>query len=255
MTSHTSSTRPGQPGSPRASRITWGNLLNLIQWHQRAFGVTEADRASQAARLAFDAAVWEIWPALAAGACLYIVDDQTSRSPTALRDYLLAQKITIAFAPTLLAEQLLLMNWPADTALRFLLTGADTLHRRPPVELPFALVNNYGPTECTVVATSGIVDASNGEGPPSIGRPIDNAAVAILDENQRPVTLGEPGELCLSGALVGRGYRNNPQVTAARFIHCPLTAGGKPMRMYRTGDRASCCPTERSPSWAGWTSK
>jgi amino acid adenylation domain-containing protein len=233
----------GSTGQPKGVEITWGNLLNLIQWHQKAFGVTAADRMSQVARLAFDAAVWEIWPALAAGACLHIVDEQTSRSPTALQDYLLAQKITIAFAPTLLAEQLLLMDWPADTALRFLLTGADTLHRRPSTKLPFALVNNYGPTECTVVATSGIVAASEDDGPPSIGRPIDNAEVSILDENQRTVPPGEAGELCLSGALVGRGYRNNPQLTAARFIHCPLTAGGKPIRMYRTGDRAKLLPS------------
>ncbi len=231
----------GSTGLPKGVEITWGNLLNLIQWHQRAFGVTAADRASQVARLAFDAAVWEIWPTLAAGACLHILDDRTSRSATALRDHLLADKITIAFAPTLLAEQLLLMDWPADTALRVLLTGADTLHRHPPAELPFTLVNNYGPTECTVVATSCVVASSDG-GPPSIGRAIENAAVAILDENQRPVPPGEPGELCLAGTLVGRGYRNNPQLTAERFIHCPLTPGGKLVRLYRTGDRARLLP-------------
>lgn len=228
----------GSTGNPKGVEITWGNLLSLSQWHRKAFGVTAADRASQIARLAFDAAVWEIWPALAAGACLHIVDDRTSCTPTALRDYLVAQRITVAFAPTLLAEQLVLMEWPADTALRFLLTGADTLHRHPPAGLPFALVNNYGPTECTVVATSGIVAAGDGDGPPSIGRPIDHAAVAILDEKQRPAPPGESGELCLAGALVGRGYRNNPQLTAERFIHCPLRVGGKPARLYRTGDRA-----------------
>ena len=214
----------GSTGRPKGVEITQANLLNLIDWHQRAFGVTAADRASQIAGLGFDAAVWEIWPTLTVGACLHIVDEQTRRSPQALRDFLVAEKITISFAPTLLAEQLLSMTWPADTALRMLLTGADTLRRRPTAGVPFALVNNYGPTECTVVATSGLVSATGGNEPPSIGRPISNASVVILDENRRPVSQGEAGELCLAGALVGRGYRNNPALTAERFIDCPMNA-------------------------------
>ena len=162
----------GSTGQPKGVEITQANLLNLIDWHLGAFGVTAADRASQIAGLGFDAAVWEIWPTLAAGACLHIADEQTRRSPQALRNFLLAEKITICFAPTLMAEQLLSMTWPADTALRILLTGADTLRRRPTAGLPFVLVNNYGPTECTVVATSGVVLAAEGNEPPSIGRPI-----------------------------------------------------------------------------------
>ena len=100
----------------------------------------------------------------------------TRRSPQTLRDWLVAKKITISFVPTVLAEQLLHADWPAETALRTLLTGADVLHRRPVAGLPFVVVNNYGPTECTVVATSGVV-APDAEiaGPPSIGRPISNA--------------------------------------------------------------------------------
>lgn len=232
----------GSTGRPKGVEITQANLLNLIDWHQVAFGVTASDRASQIAGLGFDAAVWEIWPTLAAGAGLHIADEQTRRSPQALQDFIVAEKITICFAPTLLAEQLLSMTWPADTALRTLLTGADTLHRRPAAELPFVLVNNYGPTECTVVATSGVVPAAEGNESPSIGWPIRNATVAILDEKRRPVPPGEVGELCLAGALVGRGYRNNPALTAERFIHSPLTPGENPIRLYCTGDRARLLP-------------
>jgi amino acid adenylation domain-containing protein len=232
----------GSTGRPKGVEITQANLLNLIDWHQAAFGVTESDRSSQIAGLGFDAAVWEIWPTLTAGACLHIANEQTRRSAPALRDFLVAEKITICFAPTLLAEQLLSMTWPAETALRTLLTGADTLRRRPTTRLPFVLVNNYGPTECTVVATSGVVAADDGHEPPTIGQPISNTTAVILDEDRRPVPPGEAGELCLAGALVGRGYRNDPALTAERFIHCSMTPGGDPLRVYCTGDRARLLP-------------
>lgn len=232
----------GSTGRPKGVEITHANLLNLIDWHQDAFEVTPDDCASQVAGLGFDAAVWEIWPTLAAGASLHFADEVTRRSPQMLRDWLVAERITISFVPTVLAEQLLQSNWPAQTTLRLLLTGADTLRRRPAAGLPFQLVNNYGPTECTVVATSGrVAPEANLDGPPSIGRPIRDAAALILDDALRPVPSGEIGELCLAGSLVGRGYRNNSELTANRFVtYSPPS--GTPVRVYRTGDRARVLP-------------
>ena len=228
----------GSTGRPKGVEITHANLANLIDWHIGAFSVTSSDRASHVAGLGFDATAWEIWPHLSAGATLYIADDITRRSPQALRDWIVAQKITIAFIPTVIAEQLLHSTWPSETALRTLLTGADTLHRRPTGDLPFALVNNYGPSECTVVATSGTVAPdSSANGKPSIGRPITNATILILDPALKPVPTGEPGELCIAGALVGRGYRNNPELTASQFVSYKH-GEGKIERIYRTGDRA-----------------
>jgi amino acid adenylation domain-containing protein len=227
----------GSTGRPKGVEITHGNLLNLIDWHQAAFHITPADRASQVAGLGFDAAGWEIWPHLAAGASLHFADEATRRSPQALRDWIVAEKITISFVPTVLAEQLLHSEWPAATALRTLLTGADTLHRRPVSGLSFAVINNYGPTECTVVATSGKVTSDGADGRPSIGRPIANTTALILDDQLRPVPDGQPGELCLAGAHVGRGYRNNPEMTASRFVTYTPPSGSS-LRIYRTGDRA-----------------
>jgi amino acid adenylation domain-containing protein len=233
----------GSTGRPKGVEITHANLLNLIDWHQAAFEVTAADRASQVAGLGFDAAGWEIWPHLTVGASVHMADEATRRSPQALRDWLVAEKITVSFAPTVLAEQLLHSDWPAETSLRILLTGADTLHRRPRAGLPFTLVNNYGPTECTVVATSGAVKSESlADGAPSIGRPISNTTAFILDENLLPVPNGQPGELCLAGALVGRGYRNNPAMTASRFVmYAPPS--GPAVRIYRTGDRVRLTDT------------
>jgi len=227
----------GSTGQPKGVEITHANLCNLIEWHQAAFAVTAKDRASQVAGLGFDATGWEIWPYLTAGASVHIADEATRRSPEMLRDWLVAQQITIGFVPTILAERLFHANWPAETALRALLTGGDTLERRPPAGLPFAVINNYGPTECTVVSTSGTVGAEP-ESPdrPSIGRPITNATALILDAGLRPVAPGEAGELCIGGALVGRGYRNAPELTSSRFLTY-LAASGEPLRIYRTGDR------------------
>jgi amino acid adenylation domain-containing protein len=232
----------GSSGRPKGVEITHANLLTLIEWHQTAFGVTSADRASQVAGLGFDVVAWELWPNLTAGATLCIADEITRRSAQLLRDWLVAMRITISFAPTVLAEQLVNADWPAETSLRRLLTGGDVLHRRPVAGLPFVFVNNYGPAECTVVTTSGVV-APNSDisGPPSIGRPTSDTSTLILDDNLRPVPPGEPGELCLAGALVGRGYRNLPEQTASRFVTY-ANPTGSPQRIYRTGDRARLLP-------------
>ncbi len=227
----------GSTGQPKGVKITHANLCNLLTWHESAFSVTPADRASQLASLGFDAAVWEIWPNLAAGATLHIADESTRRSSESLQAWLIDEQITIAFVATALAEQLFSANWPRETALRLLLTGGDTLQRRPPPGLPFTVVNNYGPSECTVVSTSGIVAPEGNEvRRPSVGLPITNATAFILDASLRPVAKGDPGELCIGGAVVGRGYCNMPELTAKQFITY-IAASGESVRLYRTGDR------------------
>lgn len=226
----------GSTGQPKGVEVTHGNLGNLLSWHLRVFEVTAADRASHQASLGFDAAVWEVWPYLAAGASVYFPEESVRSNPAALRDWLLAQKITITFLATPLAESMMLLDWPHEADLRILLTGADTLHRRPSARLPFVLVNNYGPTECTVVATSGVVaPAESSNRPPSIGNAIDNTEVFVLDEQGKPVSAGNSGELYLGGASVARGYRNRPDMTAQKFVVKCLRNESE-QRLYRTGD-------------------
>ncbi len=145
----------GSTGEPKGVEITRANLRHLVRWHRQAFGVTAFDRAGHVAGLGFDAAVWEIWPYLCAGASVALPSERVRGSASLLHGWLIDEAITIAFVPTPLAEPLIATTWPADTALRLLLTGGDTLHEYPRPGLPFAVVNNYGPTECTVVATSG----------------------------------------------------------------------------------------------------
>ncbi len=232
----------GSTGRPKGVEITHGALLNLIEWHNGAFAITSDDRGTHLASPSFDASVWEIWPYLAAGASVRIVDNKIRNDATALRNWLVRNQITACFAPTPLAEQMISLRWPPHTALRWLLTGADTLYSYPPPGLPFPLVNNYGPTECTVVATSGIVPTKKDSNrKPCIGRAISNIKTYVLGENQNPVQPGQIGELYLGGKGVARGYRNRPDWTAERFLPDPF-AGQPGARMYRTGDMVRSLP-------------
>ncbi len=233
----------GSTGTPKGVVVTHGGLASLVDWHLGAFGVTAADRATQLAGLGFDAAVWETWPYLAAGAALILVDDQEARiSPAALGRLLLEQRATLAFVPTPLAAGLLALEWPARTPLRTLLTGGDALRVRPRAGLPFQLVNAYGPTENTVVATAGVVAPGSGAArSPDIGRPVAGVWAYVLGPALDPVPAGFPGELWLGGARVARGYLGRPELTAARFAPDPF-AGEPGARMYRTGDRARWLP-------------
>ena len=232
----------GSTGRPKGVQITHKNLLNLISWHNSAFSVSAEDRTSQLASIAFDAAVWEIWPSLVAGASLYFPDEATRVSPESLRDWLISNRITISFVPTPLAELLITLDWPRDAALRILLTGGDALHVHPLRGLPFTLVNNYGPSECTVVATSGTVAPNpHPEAPPTIGRAISNFQIYILDEQMQPVLAGVAGELHIGGLGLARGYLYRPDLDKERFIPNPFsqTAGD---RLYKTGDLARFLP-------------
>ncbi len=232
----------GSTGQPKGVEVTHGNLLNLIFWHRRVFGVTPADRASHLAGLAFDAAVWELWPYLTSGASIALADDTVRTSPDLLRDWIVQRDITMAFVPTTLAEPMLNAKWPIEGHLRILLTGADTLHRYPSRDLPFTVINNYGPTECTVVATSGALRSDvNDRTLPPIGAPIANTQVYLLDENRKPVEAGETGEIYIAGSGVARGYRNEKELTAEKFLPNPFSPATD-ARMYRTGDFGSLLP-------------
>ncbi len=235
----------GSDGQPKGVQITHAGLLNLVHWHNRAFDVTSADRASQLASISFDAAAWELWPYLSIGASVTLCDEMTRLTADSLRAWLLQSQITIGFVPTALTERLMGMDWPLDSPLRIMLTGADTLHRRPPATLPFKVVNNYGPTECTVVATSGIVlpAMQNGADPgqPTIGKAIDNVQVHILDDAGAEVAIGAVGEIAIGGAGVARGYVNRADLNAKQFGHNPFVPGG---RLYRTGDLGRQLPNE-----------
>ncbi len=226
----------GSTGEPKGVGVECGGLANLAAWQRRLLAIGPRDRATRLAGPAFDATVIELWPYLAAGAAVEVIDDATRLQPAALGERLAASAITLAFLPTPLCEALL-AAWrpPAGLALRTVATGGDRLRRLPPQPLPFDLVNLYGPTEGTVVATAAPLgvgtDGATGEAtgglsgeamrPPPIGRPIDGLRAHVLDRELQPVPLGVAGELCLGGRGVARGYLGRPAETALRFVPDP----------------------------------
>lgn len=228
----------GSTGRPKGVEITHASLMNLVSWHRRAFDVSAEDRASLLAGVGFDAAVWETWPYLACGASLHLPAEATRLSPELLRDWLVAERITISFLPTALAERVMRLEWPPHTALRTLLTGAETLRQFPSDDLPFKVINNYGPTECTVVATSGSVPHDVYTNTlPTIGRPIANTQVYILDERLQRVPVHTAGEIYVGGVGLARGYLNRPELTSEKFVPDPFSTAPE-ARLYRTGDLA-----------------
>ncbi|WP_198676144.1 non-ribosomal peptide synthetase [Kribbella monticola] len=216
----------GSTGRPKGVQVPQSALSNLVDWQRRVLTMSEADRVSFVAGLGFDAAMVELWPTLVAGGTLVIPTEEQRLRPTALRDFLVEQGITIAFAPTVLAAELMTLEWPEQSALRALLTGGDRLTARPSATLPFKVYNLYGPTETTVVATW--AEVAPGNDVPTIGRPVDGVVLQIRDPQG---AMAQTGELFIGGAGLARGYLGRPDLTAERFVTDPEHG-----RLYRTGD-------------------
>ncbi len=248
----------GSTGVPKGVVVSHAGLSNLIGWHHRAFALAKTDRSTMIASPAFDASVWEVWPAIAAGASLHVPPDDLRTDPAGLRDWLIEKSVTVSFVPTAVTEQLLTLNWPKRAPLRVLLTGGDVLHRRPARDLPFDVVNNYGVSEASVVSTSGVVPPRSDAdvaAAPSIGAAIDGVDLIVVDDTLRPVAPGEAGELLVGGVSVALGYLDEPELTARAFIDTPIdsaidtaidTAIGDAAaqtRWYRTGDLVRRLPS------------
>nr|WP_290447367.1 non-ribosomal peptide synthetase [Pseudomonas sp. 21LCFQ010] len=218
----------GSTGLPKGVMVEHQTLNNLVDWHCEAFDLGVGKHTSSLAGFGFDAMAWEIWPALCSGATLHLAPTQDGEQDIeALLDWWRAQPLDVSFLPTPVAEYAFSQQQP-HPALKTLLIGGDRLRQfqRDP---GFAVVNNYGPTEATVVATSGVMQVGELL---HIGKPMANAKAYVLDEQQQPVPIGVVGELYVGGAGVARGYLNREDLTAERFLTDPFNGG----RMYRTGD-------------------
>ena len=224
----------GSSGRPKGVMVPHGGLAELVAWQGRQSGLGPGSRVTHLAGLAFDAAAWEVWTALAHGATVVVPGGEERSDPGRLAPLLRRLEPAWSWVPTALMEVLLARD---ETLPRSgLWTGGDRLQRRPgrgrrPVS------NAYGPTETTVVATAGPVAAGREiQRLPSLGRPAAAARVFVVDGRLAALPPGFEGELVIAGAGVARGYSGRPGRTAAVFVPDPLTgaAGG---RLYRSGDR------------------
>ncbi|MCY1072265.1 amino acid adenylation domain-containing protein [Nannocystis sp. RBIL2] len=227
----------GTTGAPKGVVIPQRGLVNLCHWHARTYGLErgEAIRAAQTAGIGFDAAVWELWPYLLTGASVWFAPDAVRTDSRALARWLTETRVTHAFVATPLAHELLGDGWCGSSDLEFILTGGERLTSRALAGARYRLVNHYGPSENTVVATADAV-ALNGTRSPAIGRPIDNVAARVLGRDGQLLPPGIVGELYLGGASLFLGYRNDPEATRRLRIADPFAPGEW---LYRTGDRVA----------------
>ncbi|WP_262020151.1 non-ribosomal peptide synthetase [Pseudomonas sp. Pse35] len=231
----------GSTGQPKGVGNTHGALAERLQWMQATYQLNETDVLMQKAPISFDVSVWEcFWP-LIAGCRLVLAGPGEHRDPHRIAQLVQEHGVTtLHFVPPLLQ---LFIDEPLVaecTSLRRLFSGGEALpaelRNRVLARLPAVqLHNRYGPTETAINVTHWQCAASDGERSP-IGRPLGNVICRVLDEQLNPLPAGVPGELCIGGIGLARGYLGRAGLTAERFVADPLGAAGT--RLYRTGDRA-----------------
>ena len=229
----------GSTGTPKGTDLVHRGLSNAIAHTARKY-FCAAERTALIASPGFDASVWEIWLALTSGASIHVPPAEVLASARDLLAWYACEGVSSSFAATVQVEAMLAEPMPDRLALRNLRAGGDRLRLRPRPDCPFTVVNNYGPTEASIVTTEGIVEPE-GDRPPTIGRPLDNVRVYLLDAAFQPVPAGVPGELFVGGEAVARGYRRRPDLTAERFVPDPFGLPGA--RLYRSGDLARWLPS------------
>ncbi len=224
----------GSTGKPKGVEIEHRSAAHLVRAEQWLYGVRSDDRVYQGFSLAFDASVEEVWMAFSTGATLMTATPEMSHAGPGLSALLEEAQVTVvSCVPTLLA-----MLTDDISTLRLLIVGGeacgDDLVRRW-CRPGRRMVNTYGPTEATVIATFADCDPDR---PVTIGRPLPNYTAFVLDDKLRPVENGQTGELYLGGVGLARGYVGRPELTRERFVVNPFHGGGAASRLYKTGDLA-----------------
>ncbi|MFV6028666.1 amino acid adenylation domain-containing protein [Streptomyces sp. NPDC056264] len=233
----------GSTGRPKGVMVEHRAIVNRLEWMQHAYGLTRTDRVLQKTPTSFDVSVWELFWPLAQGTPLVIARPEGHKDPEYLADLIREQHVTVLhFVPSMLQAFLDGVDVVSCPSLRVVVCSGEAL----PADLvsrfhasagdrTVALENLYGPTEAAVDVTAAACLPGEAKGASaSIGSPVWNTRVHVLDAHLRPVPVGVPGELYLAGIQLARGYLSRPDLTAERFLADPHGPAGT--RMYRTGD-------------------
>jgi amino acid adenylation domain-containing protein len=227
----------GSTGKPKGVQIKHHNLVNFLLGMQEAPGMVANDRLLAVTTISFDIAGLELYLPLITGATVVLCDQQSAKDGRLLLELITQENITVMQATPSTWGMMIAAGWNKKYALK-VLCGGEAL----PKELAASLLeratelwNMYGPTETTIWST--VKRIENTDGPVTIGRPIQNTQVYILDENHQLLEPGATGELLIGGEGVAAGYLNRPELTAERFINNPFNSvpGDK---LYKTGDLA-----------------
>jgi len=229
----------GSTGQPKGVTIEHQACVNMVMFQQQYFGLTAGMRILQFANLAFDGACWEILGALSNGCQLVIPMKEEILSPGKLTQLLKTLPIDIVTLPP--SYQYAMQDVLPE--LKTVISAGEPLNKELAKYMRskgVRLINGYGPTENTVCATLSD-DPVDEYDQVVIGRPALNVHVYILDKKNRLAPIGIPGEICLSGKQLARGYWNRPELTAERFVPNPFDTL-RSSRLYRTGDLGRWLP-------------
>jgi amino acid adenylation domain-containing protein len=229
----------GSTGRPKGVVVPHRGIVNRLQWMQEEYRLGRTDRVLHKTPLTFDVSLWELlWP-LSVGACLVMAEPGGHSDARYLAGLMAEQQVTTThFIPSMLPSFLdAVEDGGEPQALRLVVCSGESLGnglRDRFRGLSRAELHNlYGPTEASIDVTAG---RCGDDGPVDIGMPIANVGVHILDPAMEPVPAGVPGEICVAGAGLARGYLAMPGRTAEAFV--PDPHGQRPgSRLYRTGDR------------------
>lgn len=224
----------GSTGKPKGAQITQRGLMNFLVEMQKEPGLEEYDRVLALTTISFDISGLELYLPLITGAEIILTDAQTSKDTRLLMEIVKEQGVTVMQA-TPATWRMMLESWHERLPIKALI-GGEALSKKLAerlLEKCDSLWNMYGPTETTVWATFKRIYADDEI--ITVGRPIDNMYVYILDNQLRPVPEGTVGEIFMGGVGVGKGYMNRPELTAELFMDDPFSdiPGA---RMYKTGD-------------------
>lgn len=237
----------GSTGTPKGALIGHGGVLNLMRWSVSRFQITPADVLTNVNPIYFDNSVFDFYSALFSGAALAPVPREGLKNPQELVRLVERQSCTLWFSVPSLLIYLMTVKALSPAALPAMRTVVFGGEGYPKSELKklfdlfgnrMRLVNVYGPTECTCICSAydiGERDFEDIHGLPPLGEICPNFDFLILDGDDRSVSAGESGELCLLGPNVGLGYYNDPARTDASFRPTPRSAGYAE-KMYRSGD-------------------
>jgi amino acid adenylation domain-containing protein len=227
----------GSTGKPKGVQVLHSAVVNFLTSIRRCPGLTDQDTLLSVTTLSFDIAALEIFLPLSVGARLVMVSRSVATDGTQLLERLNNCGATLMQATPATWRLLLAAGWSGSPQLK-ILCGGEALSRELANQLldkGASLWNLYGPTEATIWSL--ISQVENTDGTVSIGRPIANTQIYLLDEHLQPVPVGVPGELYIGGAGLARGYLNRPELTAQKFIANPLSHEQN-ARLYKTGDLA-----------------
>jgi amino acid adenylation domain-containing protein len=223
----------GSTGKPKGVMVGHQSVINLVCAQTKLFGIDSSERILQFAGINFDPSVEQTWLALLNGAALVLISKDTLTNSSRFNAYIITRAVTHLHATPSFFESI---EFYEKNSLKRLLSGGEECRPQLARRLckDFKLYNEYGPTETTVTSTTGLVNEEESRRRRiSIGKPIDNTLIYVLDKNLQLLPIGIEGELCIGGEGLALGYINNPEMTKNKFVDNPFVSG---QRIYKTGD-------------------